>query len=42
MLDFLRLAIDRKYQQRHGRAIILKVVRRLKAYPEVELIAPSY
>lgn len=39
----LRLMIDRKYQRKgYGQATILEVIRRLKLYPEVELIATSY
>jgi diamine N-acetyltransferase len=39
----IRLMIDHKYQRKgYGRATILEVVRRLKLYPEVELIATSY
>ncbi|AFY53699.1 acetyltransferase [Rivularia sp. PCC 7116] len=39
----LRLMIDSKYQQQgYGKATILEVIRRLKLYPEVELIATSY
>jgi diamine N-acetyltransferase len=39
----LRLMIDSKYQQQgYGKAAVLEVIRRLKLYPEVELIATSY
>ncbi len=39
----LRLMIDHKYQRKgYGRAAMLEVIRRLKLYPEVELIATSY
>ena len=39
----LRLMIDHKYQrQGYGRATILEVIRRLKLYPDVEVIATSY
>lgn len=39
----LRLMVDRKYQrQGYGRAAVLEVIRRLRLYPEVELIATSY
>ena len=39
----LRLMIDSKYQQQgYGKATMLEVIRRLKLYPEVELIATSY
>ena len=39
----LRLMIDRKYQrQGYGQAAMLEVIRRLKLYPEVEIIATSY
>ncbi len=38
-----RLMIDHKYQRKgYGRAAMLEVIRRLKLYPEVELIATSY
>lgn len=39
----LRLMIDHKYQRKgYGRAAILEVIRRLRLYPEVEVIATSY
>ncbi|BAY85752.1 hypothetical protein NIES267_52530 [Calothrix parasitica NIES-267] len=39
----LRLMIDYKYQQQgYGKASLLETIRRLKLYPEVELIATSY
>ncbi|WP_017315473.1 GNAT family N-acetyltransferase [Mastigocladopsis repens] len=39
----LRLMIDHKFQRKgYGRAAMLEVIRRLKLYPEVELIATSY
>lgn len=39
----LRLMIDRRYQQKgYGRAAVIEVIRRLRLYPEVELIATSY
>lgn len=39
----LRLMIDSKYQQQgYGKAAMLEVIRRLKLYPEVELIATSH
>ena len=38
-----RLMIDRKYQQQgYGKATMVEVIRRLKLYPEVEVIATSY
>ncbi len=39
----LRLMIDSKYQQQgYGKAAMLEVIRRLKLYPEVELIATGH
>ena len=39
----LRLMIDSKYQRKgYGRAAMQEVIRRLKLYPEIELIATSY
>ena len=39
----LRLMIDSKYQQQgYGKATMLEVIRRLKLYPEVELIATGH
>jgi diamine N-acetyltransferase len=39
----LRLTIERKYQhQGYARATMLEVIRRLKLYPEVEIIPTSY
>ena len=39
----IRLMVDRKYQRKgYGRAAMQEVIRRLKLYPEVELIATSY
>lgn len=39
----MRLMIDERYQRRgYGRAALLEVIRRLKLYPEVELITVSY
>lgn len=39
----LRLMIDSKYQQKgYGKAAMLEIIRRLKLYPEVELIATSH
>ena len=39
----MRLMVDRKYQRKgYGRAAMQEVIRRLKLYPEVELIATSY
>ncbi|VEP14230.1 GNAT family N-acetyltransferase [Hyella patelloides LEGE 07179] len=39
----MRLTIDRKYQkQGYGRATIIELIRRLKLYPDVEIIATSY
>lgn len=39
----MRLMVDRKYHRKgYGRAAMQKVIRRLKLYPEVELIATSY
>ena len=39
----LRLMIDYKYQRKgYGKAAAMEVIRRLKLYPEVELIATSY
>ncbi len=39
----MRLMIDEKYQrQGYGRATIIEVIRRLKLYPDVEIIATSH
>ncbi len=39
----MRLMIDWKYQRRgYGRATMVEVIRRLKLYPDVEIIATSY
>jgi diamine N-acetyltransferase len=39
----MRLMIDEKYQgQGYGRATMIEVIRRLKLYPDVEIIATSY
>ena len=39
----LRIMIDRQYQRRgYGRAAVREVLRRLKLYPEVEMIATSH
>lgn len=39
----MRMMIDERYQRRgYGRAALLEVIRRLKLYPEVELITVSY
>ncbi|MBE9193312.1 GNAT family N-acetyltransferase [Gloeocapsopsis crepidinum LEGE 06123] len=39
----MRLMIDSKYQrQGYGRATMIEVIRRLKLYPDVEIIATSY
>ena len=39
----LRLMIDSKYQQQgYGKAAMLEVIRRLKLYPEIELIATGH
>ncbi len=39
----LRLMIDRAHQrQGYGRAAVVEVMRRLKLYPEVQMIATSY
>ena len=39
----MRLMIDKKYQrQGYGRATMIEVIRRLKLYPDVEIIATSY
>lgn len=39
----MRLLIDRKHQrQGYGRATLVEVIRRLKLYPDVEIIATSY
>ncbi len=39
----LRLMIDRQYQgQGYGKATTIEVIRRLKLYPEVEMIATSH
>ena len=39
----MRLMIDQKYQrQGYGRATMIEVIRRLKLYPDVEIIATSY
>ena len=39
----MRLTIDRKYQrQGYGKATTTEVIRRLKLYPDVEIIATSY
>ncbi|MGK7937696.1 MAG: GNAT family N-acetyltransferase [Xenococcaceae cyanobacterium] len=39
----MRLLIDEKYQrQGYGRATIIEVIRRLKLYPDVEIIATSH
>lgn len=39
----MRLLIDRAYQnQGYGRATMIEVIRRLKLYPQVEMIATSY
>jgi diamine N-acetyltransferase len=39
----MRLMVDRQYQQQgYGRAAMFEVIRRLKLYPEVELIATSH
>lgn len=39
----MRLMIDYKYQrQGYGRATMLELIRRLKLYPDVEIIATSY
>lgn len=38
-----RLMIDQKYQrQGYGRATMIEVIRRLRLYPDVEMIATSY
>ena len=39
----MRLMIDSKYQrQGYGRATMIEIIRRLKLYPDVEIIATSY
>ena len=39
----LRLMIDRSFQHRgYGRAAMIEVIRRLRLYPEVEMIATSH
>ena len=39
----IRLMIDQKYQrQGYGKATMIEVIRRLKLYPDVEMIATSY
>ena len=39
----VRLLIDQRYQRRgYGKAAMLESIRRLRLYPEVELIATSY
>lgn len=39
----MRLMIDWKYQrQGYGQATVVEVIRRLKLYPDVEMIATSY
>ena len=39
----IRLMIDQKYQrQGYGRATMIEVIRRIKLYPDVEIIATSY
>ncbi len=39
----LRLMIDRNHQRKgYGRAAMLEVIRRLKLYPDVEMIATSH
>jgi diamine N-acetyltransferase len=38
-----RLMIDRRHQRKgHGRSAMLEVIRRLRLYPEVQLVATSY
>ena len=39
----IRLMIDQKYQrQGYGKATMIEVIRRLKLYPDVKMIATSY
>ena len=39
----MRLMVDEKYQgQGYGKATMIEVIRRLKLYPDVEIIASSY
>ncbi len=41
--NILRLMIDRAHQrQGYGRAAVVEAIRRLKLYPEVQLIATSH